>query len=255
MASAKTATIFIVEGEDQGQKFVLTSKEILIGRKEGQIILNDRKVSSKHAVINLQRGVYTISDLDSTNGTYLNGKKIESQVLKDGSEIQIGFSKLLFRLQQAEEKKVEEVNVSLVDGEVDLNSIQSIPLASEKSAPKAKRTDKKRQVKRQEKKNYFLKIVKGPNAGKIVAIKKDSFVLGRLNADLNIEDQDVSRKHALIEVLADDKVFVRDLASTNGTHLNGKRVVNARLQSGDKIQLGQTILAFAGQSKKKKQEE
>jgi len=75
-------------------------------------------------------------------------------------------------------------------------------------------------------------------------VAKESFVIGRLNADLNLQDRDVSRKHALIELLPDGKVFLRDLSSTNGTFLNGKRIVNSRIKPGDKIKVGNTVIYF-----------
>jgi pSer/pThr/pTyr-binding forkhead associated (FHA) protein/outer membrane biosynthesis protein TonB len=67
---------------------------------------------------------------------------------------------------------------------------------------------------------------------------KEKIVLGRiLSADVRIDDIRVSRIHALIEV-KDDRVVITDLASSHGTFVNGKKVVESTLKWGDTIKLG-----------------
>ncbi|MBY0370757.1 AgmX/PglI C-terminal domain-containing protein [bacterium] len=67
---------------------------------------------------------------------------------------------------------------------------------------------------------------------------KEKIVLGRiLSADVRIDDPRVSRIHALIEV-RDGTVLVTDLASSHGTYVNGKKVVESKLSFGDTLRLG-----------------
>ena len=67
---------------------------------------------------------------------------------------------------------------------------------------------------------------------------KEKIVIGRiLSADVRIDDPRVSRIHALIEI-KDGKVVLTDLASSHGTFLNGKKVIEATLKFGDVIRLG-----------------
>lgn len=67
---------------------------------------------------------------------------------------------------------------------------------------------------------------------------KEKIVLGRiLSADVRIDDPRVSRIHALIEV-RDGNVLITDLASSHGTFVNGKKVVESKLAFGDTIKLG-----------------
>lgn len=67
---------------------------------------------------------------------------------------------------------------------------------------------------------------------------KDKIVLGRiLSADLRIDDPRVSRIHALIETKG-DVILVTDLASSHGTFINGKKVVESKVQFGDTIKVG-----------------
>ncbi|MFN7971190.1 MAG: FHA domain-containing protein [Acidobacteriota bacterium] len=72
-------------------------------------------------------------------------------------------------------------------------------------------------------------------------LETSTVVIGRSGADLNINDPDVSRRHASIEH-AGGKLVIRDLKSTNGTYLNGARVEKEVLKDGDRIRLGTTEL-------------
>jgi len=66
-------------------------KPITVGReKYNDIVLNDLLVSRRHAQISWREGSYFVSDLKSRNGTLLNGKTVESEVITDGDEIKVG---------------------------------------------------------------------------------------------------------------------------------------------------------------------
>jgi pSer/pThr/pTyr-binding forkhead associated (FHA) protein len=82
---------------------------------------------------------------------------------------------------------------------------------------------------------------RGPEGVATVVCSQPVTSLGRKDVDVRLNDLDVSRKHAAIEIVGGDKVFVRDLASTNGTYVNGKKVTYQEVQQGDLIQVGQTI--------------
>src|SRR3989338_585902 len=67
---------------------------------------------------------------------------------------------------------------------------------------------------------------------------KDKIVIGRvLSADLRIDDARVSRIHALLES-RNDELVITDLASSHGTFVNGKKIVESRLKFGDRFKLG-----------------
>jgi len=74
---------------------------INIGRDpRNDLVLLDKKVSRHHAQIRLERGWPIIYDLRSTNGTFVNGQQITKQVLRDGDEIWVGDTKLVFQGRQ-----------------------------------------------------------------------------------------------------------------------------------------------------------
>ena len=88
---------------------------------------------------------------------------------------------------------------------------------------------------------WRLKVVEGPDSGRVFTIGERA-VLGRgSGADINLEDNGVSRQHALLEERL-GALFVVDLGSTNGTLINGERVKRKKLGAGDRLQVGQTQL-------------
>lgn len=82
-----------------GEHIPLEADEILIGRHgAADIRLPDMSISRYHAVLYVSNGVWRVLDLDSTSGTYVNNKKISSQViLKNQDEIQFGTQAVIIR--------------------------------------------------------------------------------------------------------------------------------------------------------------
>jgi RNA polymerase subunit RPABC4/transcription elongation factor Spt4 len=80
-----------------GQTFHPPEGKTLIGRSpECQIFLDDVTVSRRHAELERVGESFTIRDLGSLNGTYVNRRRIESTVLQDDDEVQIGKYRLTF---------------------------------------------------------------------------------------------------------------------------------------------------------------
>jgi len=89
-----------------------------------------------------------------------------------------------------------------------------------------------------------LRVLAGPYSGREFTFDQhDTFLIGRSeSAHLYLpEDKFFSRHHCLLEI-APPRCFLRDLGSTNGTYVNGQRVPEAHLHSGDRVQGGQTVL-------------
>lgn len=91
--------LMVSEGELLGQRWTLAKDELLIGRgNDADIVLPERQVSRYHLKIHYRDGRYFLEDLDSKNGTFLNGQQVKGTVgLQDGDEIQIALCvRLLF---------------------------------------------------------------------------------------------------------------------------------------------------------------
>jgi pSer/pThr/pTyr-binding forkhead associated (FHA) protein len=90
----------------------------------------------------------------------------------------------------------------------------------------------------------YLRIEQGQETGKILTVSSGGvYVIGREGADIVIDDPKVSRKHAQVGLYGPGAFILRDLASTNGTYLNGKRVSEKKpLKHWDTIRVGDTVL-------------
>jgi pSer/pThr/pTyr-binding forkhead associated (FHA) protein len=90
-------TLRVLDGADRGRIFQNVGAPITIGREEGNTIqLNDERVSRYHVKIQEDNNRLVLTDLDSTNGTKVNGEDIQLRILKFGDMIALGRSVLLF---------------------------------------------------------------------------------------------------------------------------------------------------------------
>ncbi len=88
--------ITITEGPDSGKEYEI-DQAVILGRLESNDVpIHDRKASREHAKIYKQGAKFAIVDLNSSNGTFVNGQKITKRVLADGDEIQIGVISMRF---------------------------------------------------------------------------------------------------------------------------------------------------------------
>ena len=95
-ASAK-ARIVIISGDDAGATYPLKDT-VTFGRAEvNTVVLRDAKVSRQHAKIIQKGGEFVLTDLHSSNGTYVNGVKIDEHVLTNNDEFAIGDTVLQFQ--------------------------------------------------------------------------------------------------------------------------------------------------------------
>jgi hypothetical protein len=84
-------------GGRAGESFSLDRPRLTVGRRpDSDVFLDDVTVSRDHAVVVKRGGDYYLDDCGSLNGTYVNRRRIESQQLSDGDEVQVGKYKLAF---------------------------------------------------------------------------------------------------------------------------------------------------------------
>jgi hypothetical protein len=85
--------LLMVEGPKRGLRVLVDEPELLIGRgEECDLIIPDRQVSRQHSRIRLEGDGYLLDDLDSKNGTFVNGQPLKgAHFLQDGDEIQIAY--------------------------------------------------------------------------------------------------------------------------------------------------------------------
>ena len=90
--------LMVASGPEAGLRFALVDDVTYVGRHdECQVLLDDVSVSRRHAVLTrTASGRITVRDLNSLNGTYVNGARVEEVVLRSGDDVQVGKYKFVF---------------------------------------------------------------------------------------------------------------------------------------------------------------
>jgi pSer/pThr/pTyr-binding forkhead associated (FHA) protein len=97
VAAEAGALVIRAGGGRVGQSYPLSGEQLSIGRSpEAEVFLDDVTVSRDHATLVRRGGAWWLDDSGSLNGTYVNRRRIDSQKLEDGDELQIGKYKLTY---------------------------------------------------------------------------------------------------------------------------------------------------------------
>jgi hypothetical protein len=90
-------TFRVIDGADRGREFADVPTPLTIGREEGNAIqLNDERVSRFHLKIQEDQNKIVLADLESTNGTKVNGENVQLWILRPGDVISLGRSVLVY---------------------------------------------------------------------------------------------------------------------------------------------------------------
>jgi pSer/pThr/pTyr-binding forkhead associated (FHA) protein len=99
VAASRQLSLRIVNGPSAGHRFPLGERTSLGSQTENTIVLVDRLASRIHALIELKEGRYVLSDLNSTNGSYINGVRCQKPTsLSPGMELVIGSTRIQVEL-------------------------------------------------------------------------------------------------------------------------------------------------------------
>ncbi len=94
---AGSALLVVKRGADIGARFLLDQDVTTVGRHpNADIFLDDVTVSRRHAEFHRHGATFEVRDLGSLNGTYFDGVRIDSALLDDGAEVQVGKFRLTF---------------------------------------------------------------------------------------------------------------------------------------------------------------
>lgn len=178
-----------------------------IGRdKANELQIDDPGASRRHCRIAREGDQYILEDLKSANGTQRNDMLVDRVVLEDGDVVQVGATRLRFSIADA-------------GGAADVDEIR-LEDPAEAGA------------------RFELAFVTGERAAERVKIAGDKVTLGRRGSNTVVfKDSKVSGVHAEVAVEG-GRVVLRDLGSTNGTFLEGKRIDEIPLDHGDRVSVG-----------------
>lgn len=231
------AIITLVFGREiLGTRDIDTDK-LIIGRADDcDITVDNLAVSRHHAIIEKAEGVFTIKDLDSNNGTFVNGQRIGSPtVLNFGDEIGIGKHTLVF---DSHSKKVIPGHSSTSSGgtQPDMDA----------AARGTMFVEPKQMEKIQEKVTATRKAhleIPGTQ-DKIIVLEKSDVVFGKAsNCDVVISGFFVSRRHAILSHLQKGFQLI-NFAVLSPTRVNGMVIDSTLLCNGDEIKIGKSRFIF-----------
>lgn len=116
-------TLRVLDGADRGEVFDELEPPVTIGREEGNSVqLNDERISRFHLKIQEDQGKLVLTDLESTNGTRVNGEDTQLRILRFGDVISLGRSVILFGTRDQIHHRLEELKN---DGLADTNGLIS----------------------------------------------------------------------------------------------------------------------------------
>jgi steroid delta-isomerase-like uncharacterized protein len=195
--SGGVPALVVADGARLGERFPVAG-ELSLGREGADVVLDDPEVSRRHAVVRFVAGVLEISDANSANGTFVNGRRVDGVgTLADGDSLRLGGTTLAVEL----------------------------PVVRPQAAAPV------------------LVVTEGAGAGADQRFEVDTELsLGRVDADVLLDDVEVSRRHAIVR-FSDGALEISDADSANGTFVNGSRIGGSHpLADGDLIRLGKTTL-------------
>lgn len=109
------ATFFVLQGPDKGRTLKADDDLVVIGRASDQIPISDHTVSRRHAQLTREEQHWSLSDLNSVNGTYLNGVRLQRPTrLKHGDQVRMGSTLLVFSGDEA----VQQFSGSLIPSDL-----------------------------------------------------------------------------------------------------------------------------------------
>ncbi|WP_433733772.1 FHA domain-containing protein [Nocardia sp. CA-129566] len=195
------------------------------------VVVNDPRVSSIHAVLELGADGWEIEDVGSRNGTFFAGRRVERMVIDHDETFRLGHSVDGEQLACSPEAPPDDSGGETVivpdyrlDEEATVTAFQS---ALPRRASRAPRPTS--------------------HPSEVVRITSDKLRIGRAaDNDVVVPDLLLSRHHAELRRLGDGGYRIVDLDSHNGTYVNGARVDAADLSESDLIGMGHTTFRLVG---------
>ena len=231
-------------GQRRGMNVPLSrTAPLVIGRKRGDLLLDDPLVSGTHAQIVPRDDGWVVQDLNSTNGTLLDGRLIQESPLVPGVELSIGNTNLVLFVGEAAAKASEAPRNNTVRQEVAwLLDDELVQLRAGTDHTRNSRDVIDQDLRLPPGLHAVVECVNGEDVGKVFRFTRGNITIGRRLGEVPLSDLEVSRRHAVIEVFGREMIFLRDLGSTNGTYHNGRKVDVSHLHHGDTIGVGRSVL-------------
>lgn len=215
------------------------AEAVTLGRsaQHSNVVVKDNRLSRAHCRFEPRDDGWSIVDLESQNGTFLNGRRVRESLVKPGDVVTIGTADIVF------EETGGPGGRTVMAGVQSTRGTQNLDLADESVAePTPEKSDSTRTVVAP----AALVLTKGTLQDKIHPITQDLFTFGRKHDNhLCLEnDGKASGHHGHIKRNGLDYI-IEDLGSTNGVVINGQKIEGpVVLKNGMKVLLGQQLFRF-----------
>ncbi|MDP6451949.1 MAG: FHA domain-containing protein [SAR202 cluster bacterium] len=209
---SNAAWLVVRSGMKPGKVLDIDGDKVVVGSSMGsEIRLEHDSVGESHALIKENDGMYTVADLGTRTGTWVNDKLQSGIVLKDDSRITIGTTRLSLSLNYGNVKNGDSEETQIIGG------------------------------------TLFVKA--GANIGESFQLGPGDTVIGSEPGESGfaLEDRTVSKRHVMIRVMS-RVCRLYDLGSTNGTDVDGKTIDGVALKDGDVIKFGKIEVRFVRES-------
>lgn len=213
------STLIIQLPTGDSRQVELTRDSYELGRlPESDILIPAAVVSRKHARLEKRSDGWWYTDLDSQNGTHLNGKRIRTIQLQDGMTLQLGQS----------QQRAVTLTFHLATGQASAPPPVGVETVMEKQSPTT----------------GYIHLRPSTPSG-----TGTQFIGRGKEADISLPSPVISRRHASLQP-GMPEWLLSDLGSKNGTFLNGRRITRSeQLKTGDVIQVGPFRLIYEGQGR------
>ena len=213
------------------ERVVMEKKRISIGRtNDNDIVLENRGVSRKHAMIEFNNNAAVIMDNESLNGTFVNNRKVTEEVLRDDDIITIGKYTLVYHT----EAGANDDKLTAMDGTMVLNT------------RKQKDMVERDRIERQIVAKFGGSVLVGEENSDFAEYKLDREVttIGKAKfVHVRARGMFLAGIQAKI-VKESDGFYLANLGKSGKTKVNGEAVDRAVLKNGDLIQVGKSVFKF-----------
>ena len=230
----KRGVLVCISGKQLDEIVKLRRDNTIFGREKADIILGDPEVSATHFQVQNIDDTYHVFDMNSSNGTFLNGEQIVKAQLKEGDVIEVGKTSFRFALE-------------------DEKNVRHIPTLYSSGSGKGKNKDRgnslvdtliEDELKSSKHIQMIIKVTYGDKTSETIELQQKVAFIGRASSFGRFDqDTEISRKHLMIKLNDTGEIFVEDQGSTNGSFLNDKKILGMHLVTNtDKITVGQCTI-------------
>ncbi|MFW2331347.1 MAG: FHA domain-containing protein [Nitrospinota bacterium] len=251
----------IISTKDKVLQSVELRKTITLGREVGDIVIKNPAISARHLRIKKDNDTYSVDDLNSTNGTYVNDSKITTHKLKSGDVITVGKFNLKFFDPKEEEQAAKSSSFSQVDDlggkTMVINSADVKAMLEAKhpptgldskwespESPAAGPLPKKPQAPQAPKQatDPLLIFLSPTGTPKIIKLTKDTTLIGSApNADIKVRGGSIG---SIAVIIQKSSMMITFQGGEAKLKVNDKEVTSHKLEDKDKFSIGPYMFEF-----------